>query len=138
MAQLPSPRAKARARLEIIPFIDIMFFLLATFMMASLAMIENEGLDLELPSAYSSQPTQDLPDRITVSVTESGEIYLDKQAVTINELKGLFLKYRQENPEIAVILQGDFQSRFGNVVEVFDQARQVGLTKLVLRTQRPD
>ncbi len=138
MARLPSPRAKTRPRLEIIPFIDIMFFLLATFMMASLAMIENEGLDLDLPPAYSSQPAQELPDRITISVTESGEIFLNKEPVVLAELEGLFRQAHQKNPELAVILQGDTESRFGKVVEVFDKARMVGLTKLVLRTQRPE
>ena len=56
MPSLPSPRGKTRPRLEIIPFIDIMFFLLATFMMVSLSMIKNEGLPVKLPQAATATP----------------------------------------------------------------------------------
>lgn len=138
MAQLPSPRAKSRPRLEIIPFIDIMFFLLAVFMMSSLVMIENQGMDVKLPAAFSSKPSEDLPDRITISVSESGDVFWEREPVLPAELKTRFQAAYQKNPEIAIVLQGDTESRFGRVVEVFDQARMVGLTRLVLRTRSPE
>ncbi len=74
MARLPSPRAKVRPRLEIIPFIDIMFFLLATFMMVSLSMIRNEGISVHLPTAATAVP-QERHDQVSLSVTEAGGLY---------------------------------------------------------------
>jgi biopolymer transport protein ExbD len=56
MTIIPSPRGQKRARIEIIPLIDIMFFLLATFVMVSLSMVKNQGIPVRLPSAATGQP----------------------------------------------------------------------------------
>ncbi len=53
---IPSPRPQKRARIEIIPLIDVIFFLLATFMMVSLSMVKNKGISVNLPVAAASQP----------------------------------------------------------------------------------
>lgn len=137
MATLSSPRPKSRPRLEIIPFIDIMFFLLATFMMVSLTMVQNEGIDLQLPAAKTSRPTNDPPDRMTISVAEDGGVYLDKMAISKEELSAKMAELKKSAPETKIILQGDFSCDFGKVVEVFDLARSQGLTKLIIRTRRP-
>lgn len=137
MATLSSPRSKSRPRLEIIPFIDIMFFLLATFMMVSLTMVQNEGIDLQLPAAKTSHPTNDPPDRMTISIAEDGGVYLDKVAISKEELSVKMAELKKSAPEIKIILQGDFGCDFGKVVEVFDLARGQGLTKLIIRTRRP-
>lgn len=135
MATLSSPRAKIRPRLEIIPFIDIMFFLLATFMMVSLSMVQNEGIDLQLPAANTSVPTNDPPQRTTISLAEDGGIYWEKVALSKEELSAKMAAIKKTAPETKIILQGDFSCDFGKVVEVFDLARSHGLTKLIIRTR---
>jgi len=138
MATLPSPRTRRGARLEIIPFIDIMFFLLATFMMASLAMVQNEGINLTLPTAATAIPAEELPEQSTVSVTAEGEIFLNREPVSREALAPFFRQLYAKDPESRVIVQGDYECDYGVVVEVFDTARESGLTRLILRTRKSD
>src|SRR5512147_2627096 len=81
--------ATKRARIEIIPLIDIIFFLLATFVMVSLSMTKNQGIQVALPVASASQPlaTQQEQDKaVTLSVNEKGEIYFNKEKVSVAQL----------------------------------------------------
>ena len=66
--QIPSPRSKRRARIEIIPLIDIMFFLLATFVMVSLSMVKSKGVPVHLPGAASGE-TQNREEFTSITVT---------------------------------------------------------------------
>ncbi len=75
---IPSIRPRSRARIEIIPLIDIMFFLLATFVMVSLSMVKNRGIPLILPAANTGA-AQDRQDHVTVSIAETGQLYLDQR-----------------------------------------------------------
>ena len=138
MPAIPSPRPGRRPRLEIIPFIDIMFFLLATFMMVSLSMIENQGVELNLPKAASSKPWNQEEHTQTVSIARSGELFLNKEPITLSALEARFTEFLSGNPETRLILQGDYECPYGLVVQVFDGARARGLNKLVIRTLRPD
>ncbi|MGB8466262.1 MAG: biopolymer transporter ExbD, partial [Terrimicrobiaceae bacterium] len=72
--KIPSPRATRKARIEIIPLIDIIFFLLATFVMMSLSMIKNRGIPVNLPVA-SSGVAQERKDYAAITVTAEGVLY---------------------------------------------------------------
>lgn len=137
MPSIPSPRPGRKPRLEIIPFIDIMFFLLATFMMVSLSMVENHGVEMTLPKAGTSKP-QDLVDHTqTISVAKTGEIYLNSEQIPVESLDARFAQLLADDPELRLVLQGDYDCSYGLVVQVFDTARAKGINKLVIRTQRP-
>ena len=138
MPAIPSPRAGRRPRLEIIPFIDIMFFLLATFMMVSLSMIDNQGIDLNLPGANSAKPQDQTDHTQTVSVAKNGELFLNKEPITLDALQERFGQLITGDPETRLVVQGDYDCPYGLVVEVFDSARTRGLNKLVIRTARPE
>ena len=80
-----SPVPKKRARIEIIPLIDIMFFLLASFMMVSLSQVHMKGIRVNLPAIVA--PTQPLPtpdpkDRVSLFVDPDGLVHFDKEVVT--------------------------------------------------------
>jgi biopolymer transport protein ExbD len=137
MAALPSPRDGRKPRLEIIPFIDIMFFLLATFMMVSLSMIDNQGVELNLPGAASAKAQDQIDHAQTVSVAKTGELFLNKEPITLPTLQEKFSQLLAEKPETRLVLQGDYDCPYGRVVEVFDSARMRGMTKSVIRTVRP-
>lgn len=136
MPAIPSPRAGRKPRLEIIPFIDIMFFLLATFMMVSLSMIQNQGLELNLPKAGTAKPQETVDHTQTVSVTQGGEIYLGQELVALETLPARFDEVLKNDPEVRLVLQGDYDCPYGRVVEVFDIARGQGVTRLVIRTEK--
>lgn len=135
MPSLPSPRGKTRPRLEIIPFIDIMFFLLATFMMVSLSMIKNEGVPVRLPqTAHSVPETRD--SSVTVTITENGDLYLDKQKVSLEDLKRRLKTMKAGHSELKVFINGDEHAFFGRAVEALDEIRSLGIAKVSIQTRK--
>lgn len=135
--RIPSPRTHRRARIEIIPLIDIIFFLLATFVMVSLSMIKNQGIALNLPAASTGAALEQ--DRHwVVSVGADGTLYLDKQRTTLPELKQRLAALHRNAPDTKIYLQGDEQADFGKVLSVLDTARETGLTKIVIQTRKPE
>ena len=132
---IPSPSAKKRARIEIIPLIDIIFFLLATFVMVSLSMVKNKGIPVNLPAAASAQP-QERKDFASISLTEKGEIFFNKEIVTPAELEAALRALLVENPEPKVFINGDAKAEFGKAVEALDLARRLGITKIAIETKQ--
>src|SRR3990167_373347 len=106
MPSLPSPRGRVRPRLEIIPFIDIMFFLLATFMMVSLSMVKIEGIPVRLPQTAHPVP-EDRKSSVTVTITENAGLYLDKQKISLEDLKRRLRAMKTDDPELKVFINGD-------------------------------
>lgn len=135
MPAIPSPRSNRRYRLEIIPLIDIMFFLLATFLMVSLSLLPNEGLPLRLPPARTAAPDDDPAPSLTLSVNRDGQVFLQQQRVTLAELPTRLAEIKRTAPDTRLILQGDEGAEFGWVVVVLDEARRQGLNQLILRTR---
>ncbi len=134
MPSLPSPRGKSRPRLEIIPFIDVMFFLLATFMMVSLSMIKNEGVSVNLPKAVTSAP-DDRKTSVTVTISESGDVYLGKERIAPSELRGRLQNLKAGDPDLKVLINGDEHAYFGQAVEALDEIRSLGITKVSIQTK---
>ena len=120
---IPSPRSKKHARIEIIPLIDIVFFLLATFVMVSMSMIKNKGISVQLPVAASGTP-QERKDYSTISITATGEIYFDKELMGMDSLDGALKALKAANPEPRVFINGDAKAEFGKAIEVLDHARR--------------
>ena len=135
MITIPSPRGSRRARIEIIPLIDIMFFLLATFVMVSLSMVKNQGIPVRLPAAASGQP-QDRKDSTTISVSAAGQVYLDKEELTLDVLSTRLAKLKEANAELRVFINGDEDARLGLAVEVLDATRKLGITKVAFETKK--
>jgi biopolymer transport protein ExbD len=131
---IPSLRPKKRARIEIIPLIDIMFFLLATFVMVSLSMVKNKGIPVILPAA-STSAAQEHQDHVTVSVTESGQLYLDKRELSQEQLVAALRQLKEKNPELRVFINGDENARLGLAITVLDETRKLGITKVAFETR---
>ena len=80
---------KKSARIEIIPLIDIIFFLLATFIMVSLSMSKNQGVQVALPNAGTAASLgdqQEMDKAVTLSVTENGDVFFNKEKITLAQL----------------------------------------------------
>ncbi len=134
MARLPSPRAKVRPRLEIIPFIDIMFFLLATFMMVSLNLIRNQGIPVHLPKAASAA-AQDRHDQVSLTVAADGGLFWNKEPITLEALPARLAALKQAQPDPRVFINGDEKAGFGQAVAVLDAVRVAGITKVAIETK---
>jgi len=125
-------RPSKKARIEIIPMIDTVFFLLVFFMMASLSMTVYRGVPLSLPKAASGEPRQD---RLSVSVTRDGTIYLDRDQVEPAQLTEKLRALREKDPEIVVVVSADGDVTHRHVVEAMDAARVAGISKMAIAIQ---
>jgi biopolymer transport protein ExbD len=124
-----SPVPKHKARIEIIPLIDIMFFLLASFMMVSLSQVHMKGMKVNLPTGQSGE-TQSKKDYISVSVDSNGNPYFDKTEMTYDTLAVKLKQVHDENPEAKVFIRGDADTVHFNVIRVLDILRSVGFYKV--------
>ncbi len=132
--KIPSPSPKKRARIEIIPLIDIVFFLLATFAMVSLSMVKNQGISVNLPIA-STANTQDSKNIVTITVKETGEIFLNKNLVSSQELTTQLTHLKNSDSDLKVLINGDEKAYFGKAIFVLDEVRRLGITKVSIRTK---
>ena len=124
-----SPIPHKKARIEIIPLIDIMFFLLASFMMVSLSQVHMKGIKVNLPTGQSGE-VQNKKDYISVSVNKDGVPFYDKVEVTYDSL---IQKLRQEfatNPDAKVFVRGDADTVHGNIIRVLELCRAAGYYKI--------
>ncbi len=126
-----SPVPIKRARIEIIPLIDIMFFLLASFMLVSLTMINMKGIDVNLPTATSAQPNNK-PDFTLVSVDALGDIYFEKEKVDRDSVLPRLQKMYEANHDVRIFIRADKDATYENVVFVLDKVRTAGIQKVGL------
>ena len=127
--RVASPIPKKHARIEIIPLIDIMFFLLASFMMVSLSQTHMKGIRVNLPAMTAPQlnPPKDY---IAIRVTAGNNVYFDNQLVPDNEVLPRLYAYYKGNPNIKISLSAEEQALHGDVITVLDHIRSVGITKI--------
>ena len=127
--KIGSPIPHKKARIEIIPLIDIMFFLLASFMMVSLSQVHMKGIKVNLPTGASGE-TQSKRDYISVSVDVDGNPYFDKNKVSYEQLTSILQQVHTENPDAKVFVRGDRDTVHGNIIRVLDILRSVGFYKI--------
>jgi biopolymer transport protein ExbD len=126
-----SPVPIKKARIEIIPLIDIMFFLLASFMLVSLTMINMKGIDVNLPTATSAQPNSK-PDFTMVSIDALMDIYFEKEKVPREDVLPRFQALYEKNHDVRIFIRADKDATYETVVYVLDKARAAGIQKVGL------
>jgi biopolymer transport protein ExbD len=131
---IPPLGRRKRARIEIIPLIDIMFFLLATFVMVSLSMIKNRGIGVILPAAATGA-SQDRKDYVTITVKDTGQLYLDKQEMEEDRIIAQLRQLKAANPDIRVFINGDENARLGLAITILDDVRKAGIEKVTFETR---
>jgi len=127
--RVSSPVPKKRARIEIIPLIDIMFFLLASFMMVSLSQTHMKGIRVNLPAAIAPPPTQ-VKDYVSIKVREGNVVTFDNQILNDDQVLPRLFELHRANPEIKVSISGDLMAMHGDVIAVLDKVRSAGITKV--------
>ena len=125
-----TPIPHKKGRIEIIPLIDIMFFLLASFMMVSLSQVHMKGMKVNLPTGQTGE-TQAKNEYISVSVDRDGHPYFDKEEMrSYDDLAVRLKKVHDENPEAKVFIRGDADTVHFNIIRVLDTLRSVGFYKV--------
>ena len=132
--RISNPITRRKARIEIIPLIDVIFFLLATFMMISLSMIKNQGINVNLPAARTSA-SEDRSKSVTITVTETSDVYLDKAKITLTMLSQELKALKAKDPELKVFINGDAKANFESAIKVLDTVRVAGITKVAIQTK---
>jgi biopolymer transport protein ExbD len=125
----PKQLSESEARIEIIPLIDIMFFLLASFMLVSLSMVNLKSVKVNLPTATTAT-IETKNDFASISVDKDGGVYLDKQPIGANELVLRLNAWRHTNENVRVFISGDQDVRYGAVVHILDLVRSAGIQKV--------
>ena len=127
--RVSSPVPHKRARIEIIPLIDIMFFLLASFMMVSLSQTHMKGIRVNLPAAVAPPPSP-VKDYVSIKIQEGNAVYFDNQYVSDDQALPRLYQLHQTNPEIKVSLSASLMAMHGDVIAVLDKIRSAGITKV--------
>jgi biopolymer transport protein ExbD len=122
---------RKKARIEIIPMIDTMFFLLVFFMVATLSMTIQKGLQVNLPHAATAR--EDVYQTVTFTITKEGRLYFNKdEATSLSEAVGRLTGLWQNNVPPSVIINADRSVEHGQVIELMDAIRQAGIVKIAV------
>jgi biopolymer transport protein ExbD len=123
-----------RARIELVPMIDTMVFLLVFFMIASLAMSKQKGFPVTLPKADSATPATWADRALVITAKADGTIYLNKTLVSRETLKEKLAASLKNNSEQVVVINADSDLLHRQVVGLMDEARLAGATHLAIAT----
>jgi biopolymer transport protein ExbD len=121
-------RRRRRGRIEIIPMIDVMFFLLATFMLASLALQNLHSLRVDLPQGHAAP--NETQKSVTLTVTSKGDLLLNETPVRLGTLADA-LRPLLEQSEKMIVVAADKAAPNGVVVQAMLQARVAGAEQFV-------
>lgn len=132
--KIHSPIAHKKTRLEIIPLIDVMFFLLASFMMVSLTMTKQQTIKVNLPVAAASQPDFK-PDMVNIGVNAAGDVFMDTEPVSLPDLEARLRERFKKDPDTAVYISGDSATPFSEMVKALDAVRRMGFNKVAFNVR---
>lgn len=132
--KIRSPLPAKKTRLEIIPLIDVMFFLLASFMMVSLTMTKQQTIGVNLPVATTSR-SDFKPDMINLGVNAVGDMFFDKDPISLPELQKRLVERQKLNAETPVYISGDADTRHADMVKVLDEVRRAGFSKIAFNVR---
>lgn len=128
-------RSKVMSEINITPFTDVVLVLLIIFMIATPVLLQ-PGIKVELPKAKAAESNTEK--NLTITIGNTGEIYLDDLRTEIDRLRYDIAKKLSENPGMAVMVKGDKEVRYEWVVKVIDAAKQSGAKKFALGVELKD
>lgn len=127
--KISSPLPHHRARIEIIPLIDIMFFLLASFMLASLSMIKLQSVPVTLPAAVTAK-RDFTPDILNIGVDRAGSVYIEKTQVDLVQLSAYLSNRFRYNTNSPVYISADTETKHGAITRVLQVVYAAGVRKV--------
>jgi biopolymer transport protein ExbD len=132
--KIKSPLPRKRTRLEIVPLIDIMFFLLASFMMVSLQMQKVRTVKAGLPTATLA-PAHAQPEMHNLLVNGAGQVTADDKPVSFADLSVLLSRRAGANTNLPVYITGTADATHGSLIYVLDVVKRAGLARVAIAVQ---
>jgi len=132
--KLPSPIKRKHSRIEIIPLIDIMFFLLASFMMVSLQLDRTQNIKVTPPNASMAR-ADFKPDMINIAVDKDGRVWLSKTNLTLAQLDAALSNRFRLDTNLPVYISGDTATRHGDMCDVLEAVRRAGVQKVAFMVE---
>jgi biopolymer transport protein ExbD len=125
---------RKRARIEIIPLIDVIFFLLATFVLFTLSLTKSNGQPVRQPDSETGE-ARDPSGSHTVTILPEGALAWDKDPVSETEFLQRITDYHMQEPDGRILINGDETAHFAGVIYVMDQARLAGFRKVFIEVR---
>src|SRR5690242_1221308 len=127
--KVSAPYRRKHSRIEIIPLIDIMFFLLASFMMVSLSMDRTQNIKVNLPSATEAQHDFK-PDMLNIAVDKTGKVWFQKEPISLAQLGSVVSNRFRVDTNLPVYISGDRETLHGSMADVYEVVRGAGVQKV--------
>ncbi|MBM3872333.1 MAG: biopolymer transporter ExbD [Verrucomicrobia bacterium] len=137
MSGAPSPSGSSakKARIEIIPLIDVIFFLLATFVLFTLSLNKIQSLPVNLPvAAPPSANPPDTDDNVTLQVSDGGTLFWNKELIGMNEVGPRLANYATSVAVPRVLIASDDRAKYGATIQVLDEVRKAGIKQVSVET----
>lgn len=131
----PPDEGKKKARIEIIPLIDVIFFLLATFVLFTLSLNRITSVPVNLPVASNAASKQTDEDTVTLQVSDQGICYWNKEQIGLSEIAPRLQQYKTQVPNPRVLIAGDDKAKFGITVRALDEVRKAGIAQVSVETR---
>ena len=126
---------KKKARIEIIPLIDVIFFLLATFVLFTLSLNRIASVPVNLPIPNNNPAPPD-PDMVTLQISDQGTCYWNKELIQVSEIAPRLANLKTRVAQPRVLIAGDDRAKFGTTVFALDEIRKAGIQQVSGETGR--
>ena len=123
-----------KARIEIIPLIDVIFFLLATFVLFTLSLNKIQSVPVDLPQASASAARPEEDASVVIQLSDADSAFWNKEPISLAEVAPRLANYKAGTPNPKVLVTGDERARYGNVVRVLDEVRLAGIQTVTIET----
>lgn len=130
--KLRDVRSHKVPELNIIPMIDIMFFLLVFFMLSTMYMVDLKTIPVKLPQAQNA--STDTSTTFAVTMKADGSVYLGDAQTDINSLVMQARMEQKSNPNFAVVIRAEKELEYGRVIELVDKLKGAGVSRFGLAT----
>ena len=136
--KLRPPPPKKKARVEIIPLIDVIFFCLATFVLVSLSMTAEPGVRVNLPESVTSKP-HELGETVTITVNGDNILFWNKDQVTYPQFLNNLVHFKgtcdNDKKEAHILFNADVRAHYGQCITLLDEIRKSGISKVSFETR---
>ena len=129
----PINEAEDTFEINILPMIDVIFSILAFFIISSLFLTRSQGLPVDLPTAQTAEPESV---QLDITIEADGKMFLDRQPIVLENLKGALTERIQPDSESLVIINADEKVEHGTVVKVMDRLRQVPGARMAIAADK--